>query len=67
MINTQKLSADVAALRNSKNISMDVACKEVGISKPTFSRIERGVSFPDSVTLLKLCKWLDTNPMSYLN
>lgn len=67
MINTVKLSADVAALRNSKNISMDVACKEVGISKPTFSRIERGVSFPDSVTLLKLCKWLDTNPMSYLN
>jgi transcriptional regulator with XRE-family HTH domain len=67
MINSDKLKTDVAAFRSTKNISMDVACKEIGISKPTFSRIERGVSFPDSGTLLKLCKWLDVNPMIYMS
>lgn len=66
MVNIERLKTDVAALRTSKNISMDIACKEIGVSKPTFSRIERGVSLPDSSTLLKICKWLNTNPMSYL-
>ena len=44
---------------------MDTACKEIGISKPTYSRIENG-NTPDALTLLKVCKWLGKNPNIYL-
>lgn len=65
MINTEQLADDVASLRKHKNLSMDAACKQIGISKPTFSRIEKG-STPDALTLLKVCEWLCVNPNNYL-
>ena len=46
------------------SMSMDEASKEIGISKATLSRIERG-SMPDMVTFLKVCEWLGTVPMNY--
>lgn len=65
MINTEQLADDVASLRRYRDQSMDVACKEIGISKPTFSRIEKG-KMPDALTLLKVCVWLCVNPINYL-
>ena len=65
MINTEKLKKDLASMRDSKQQSMDAACKEIGISKPTYSRIEKG-NTPDALTLLKVSKWLGVNPNIYL-
>lgn len=65
IIDTQQLADDIASLRKHKDQSMDTACKEIGISKPTFSRIEKG-STPDALTLLKVCVWLCVNPINYL-
>jgi len=64
MLDTKILRSDVSNKRKLKNISLDVACKEIGIAKPTLSRIENG-KMPDANTLLKLCKWLEKNPMDY--
>jgi len=52
MINTEKLKKDLVSMRYSKDQSMDTACKEIGISKPTYSRMENG-NTPDALTLLK--------------
>jgi transcriptional regulator with XRE-family HTH domain len=65
MIDTEKLKKDLFHVRGLKNQSMDASCKEIGISKPTFSRIENG-NTPDALTLLKVCKWLGVNPNIYL-
>jgi transcriptional regulator with XRE-family HTH domain len=65
MINTEKLKKDLVSMRYSKDQSMDTACKEIGISKPTYSRMENG-NTPDALTLLKVSKWLDVNPNIYL-
>lgn len=64
-INTEQLKKDLLSMRYSKDQSMDTACKEIGISKPTYSRIENG-NTPDALTLLKVCKWLGVNPNIYL-
>ena len=64
-INTEQLKKDLLTMRYSKDQSMDTACKEIGISKPTYSRIENG-NTPDALTLLKVCKWLGVNPNIYL-
>lgn len=64
MINTEKLKKDLVSMRYSKDLSMDTACKEIGISKPTYSRMENG-NTPDALTLLKVSKWLDVNPNIY--
>lgn len=65
IIDTKQLADDVASLRKHRDQSMDAVCKEIGISKPTFSRIEKG-SMPDALTLLKVCEWLCVNPINYL-
>jgi DNA-binding XRE family transcriptional regulator len=65
-INTEQLADDIASMRKHKELSLDKACKEIGISKPTLSRVENGKNL-DSLTLLKVCKWLCVNPINYLN
>lgn len=65
IINTEQLADDVASLRKHRDQSMDAVCKEIGISKPTFSRIEKG-STPDALTLLKICRWMGVDPINYL-
>ena len=45
---------------------MDKACKEMELSKPTLSRIEKG-RIPDALTLLKMCEWMGVNPIKYLS
>jgi transcriptional regulator with XRE-family HTH domain len=46
-------------------LSMDVACKEIGISKATLSRVENG-SMPDLLTFFKIVKWLGTDIKEYI-
>ena len=46
-------------------LSMNVACKEIGISKATLSRIENG-SMPDLLTFFKIVKWLGTDSKNYI-
>jgi len=46
-------------------LSMNVACKEIGISKATLSRIENG-SMPDLLTFFKIVKWLKTDFKQYI-
>jgi transcriptional regulator with XRE-family HTH domain len=64
-IDTQRLKEDISLVRNVKSQSMDVACKEIGISKPTLSRLESGKT-PDAKTILLICKWINKNPIDYL-
>ena len=47
-----------------KNISMQQASDEIGISKATVSRIEKGKT-PDIDTFLKVLKWLGYLPNRY--
>ena len=65
-IDTESLSKELSELRKQKNLSMDKACKEMELSKPTLSRIEKG-RIPDALTLLKMCEWMGVNPIKYLS
>jgi len=64
-IDTEQLKKDLVSARKDKFLSMDLACKEIGISKPTLSRIEKG-NTPDAKTMLLVCRWINKNPNSYL-
>ena len=46
-------------------ISMDACAKQIGISKPTLSRIENG-NMPDLLTFFKIVKWLKTDFKQYI-
>jgi len=48
--------------KNNISISLGQASKQVGVSKPTLSRLEKG-SMPDVLTFAIVCNWLD-KPMS---
>lgn len=47
-------------------VGMDKACKEIGISKATLSRLENG-SVVDLETFVKIINWLGHNPNVYIN
>jgi transcriptional regulator with XRE-family HTH domain len=65
MINLKQLRDDVKNKRLIQNdMNMDVASKQIGISKATLSRIERE-QIPDVITLSKISKWLNVNPCKY--
>jgi transcriptional regulator with XRE-family HTH domain len=65
IFNSFELKKDLITARQINNdYSMDVAAKQIGISKATLSRIEKG-NMPDVLTLGKLCKWLKTDPQKY--
>ena len=60
-----ELKKDLITKRQIDNdMNMDIAAKEIGISKATLSRLEKG-NMPDVKTLAKLCKWLNTKPNKY--
>lgn len=46
------------------NMSLDEASKQIGISKATLSRLEKG-KMPDMETFGKCCTWLETEPNKY--
>lgn len=63
MFNILKFKFHIVRKRCIENdFSMDDVCGEIGISKATLSRIERG-SLPDIETFIKICNWLQVeNP-----
>jgi transcriptional regulator with XRE-family HTH domain len=62
---SKQLKQDLITKRCIDNdMSMDDACKEIGISRATLSRIERS-RIPDLLTLIDLCEWLGVNPGKY--
>ncbi len=46
-------------------ISMDVCCQQIGISKPTLARLEQG-SVPDLFTFFKVLNWLEKDSKEYI-
>jgi DNA-binding XRE family transcriptional regulator len=67
IINTEQLRTDIKIKRVIQlEISMDVCCKQIGISKPTLARIEKG-NMPELITFFKLIKWLDKDISNYVN
>ncbi len=51
--------------RKEDNQSMDVACKLIGISKATLSRIENG-GMPDTNTFILISNWLKTDLSKFI-
>lgn len=65
--NSEKLRGDIITKRVIKNKqSMDEAAKEIGISKPTLSRLEQG-KLPDIITFGKVVLWLRSVHAEYFN
>jgi transcriptional regulator with XRE-family HTH domain len=57
-IDSQKLASMVKSKRG--KLGLRVAAKEIQISAPTLSRIEKG-QLPDIETYMKICKWLQVS------
>jgi transcriptional regulator with XRE-family HTH domain len=47
------------AERHRRNLTLRDAARDIGVSAPTLSRIERGASKPDVATLEAVIEWLD--------
>ena len=61
----KELKKDLITKRCIENdMTMDEACKEIGISKATLSRLENS-KLPGVETLGKVCAWLGTEPNKY--
>lgn len=57
-VDSEKLSYMIKSMRGKKGLRE--TAKEIDISAPTLSRIEKG-KLPDIDTYLKLCKWLNVS------
>jgi transcriptional regulator with XRE-family HTH domain len=57
IIDPVDLGDRVRAKRRSKKLSIREAAKEIGVSAPTVSRVERGSHLPDLNNLLLLARW----------
>lgn len=65
IFDSNKLRKDLITKRViEKNISMEVASKEIGISKATLSRVENK-KIPDIETFCKIMEWLNSQPNEY--
>ena len=53
----QRLAGDVSETRVACGLSLRGLAKETGVSYPTLSRIERGLT-PDAGSLIRLARWL---------
>ncbi len=61
----QELKKDLITKRCIENdMTMAEACKQIGISKATLSRLENS-KLPDVEMLGKVCTWLGTDPNKY--
>jgi predicted transcriptional regulator len=66
LFNTELLRKDIKQKRVIElEISMDICCKQIGISKPTLARIEKG-NMPELITFFKLIKWLEKDAYEYI-
>lgn len=57
-MNTARLAEIIKAKRQADDLGLREVATITGISAPTLSRLERGVSLPDTETITKLASWL---------
>lgn len=57
IIDPVELGDRVRAKRRSRELNIRDAAKEIGISAPTLSRVERGAHLPDGQNLLRVARW----------
>jgi transcriptional regulator with XRE-family HTH domain len=57
IIDPVDLGDRVRAKRRSRKLTIREAAKEIGVSAPTVSRVERGSHLPDRRNLLRLARW----------
>lgn len=57
----------LAGRRRQRGLNLRDAAKEIGVSAPTLSRIERGTSRPDLPTLDAVIRWLGLDRSSVYN
>ena len=66
-INEDKLKSVLAEnLKLYRNKNQEMTAEIAGISKDTISKIERGITIPNTITLLKLCQALKITPNQLL-
>lgn len=65
MLDRKKLGNAIRAKREQEKLSLDALAKVVGISKPTLSRLERALFWPNTQNLLAICRWLNQPPESF--
>lgn len=66
MFNNELFQNDIIEKRKDEKQSMDIACKIIGISKATLSRLEKG-NVPDIKTFVIIINWLNTQSSKYIN
>jgi transcriptional regulator with XRE-family HTH domain len=68
-IDPVELGDRVRARRRGKGLSIREAAREVGVSAPTLSRIERGMHLPERENLLRIARWAGVrmDPVLYPN
>lgn len=49
-------------LRRERNLSVEAAAKQIGISRQTLNHYENGASLPNGEVLLMICKVYETTP-----
>jgi transcriptional regulator with XRE-family HTH domain len=57
--NQELFSSRLTLKQRAMYLSVTDAAKEIGISKATLSRLNRGVSLPDVYTYFVCCRWLE--------
>lgn len=60
-MNAHRLAEIIKAKRQADDLGLREVATITGISAPTLSRLERGVSLPDTKTMTKLAAWLDVS------
>ena len=66
-INEDKLKSVLAErLKEYRNKNQEMTAEIAGISKDTISKIERGITIPNTITLLRLCQALKITPNQLL-
>lgn len=66
MFNKQQFSEDLSRLRHKKELSRKQVANEAGVHYGSIQGIENQDYEPRSGTFLKLCKWMETEPINYL-
>lgn len=65
-LDIQKLATAVENKRRFLSLGLRAAAKEIGISYPTLSRVEKG-SIPDLDTFFLLCTWLNVDAEEFIS
>lgn len=63
----QRVSHNLAVLRQNAKISQSALCSKVSIARSTYAQYEQGGRLPDVSTLYALCKFYHVNMNTVLN